>query len=66
MKTKKFIPLQERVKFLKENEEVGARYVREWEERALEREEERAEGRAEGEMRMKKRINQLNHNLIDQ
>lgn len=62
--------MQKRVKSLKENEEVGAKYMREWEERALERAEEREEGRAEGhaegEASMQKRINELNCKLIDQ
>ena len=40
--------MQKRVKTLKESEELGAKYMREWEEKALARKEGRAEGHAEG------------------
>lgn len=40
--------MQKRVKTLKDSEEVGAKYMREWEERAIEKKESYEQGRVEG------------------
>lgn len=40
--------MQERVQGIKSSEEVGVRYMQEWEERELDRREAREEGREEG------------------
>lgn len=56
--------MQKRVKTLKASEETGAKYMREWEEKALERKEARAVGLAEGRSEMQECMNRLNQKLI--
>lgn len=47
--------MQKRVKALKESEEVGVKYMREWEEKVLERK----QGMQDGEIAMQERMNKL-------
>ena len=65
--------MQKRVKSLKESEEVGVKYMREWEEKIFAKREGReeglaegrAEGLAEGRAEERERINKLNDMLLE-
>ena len=46
--SERILRMQKRVKTLKDSEEVGAKYMREWEEKVLEKKESYEQGRAEG------------------
>ena len=63
--SKRIIRMQQHVKSLKENAEVGVRYMNAWEEKELAIKEGRAEGRAEGLAEGQARINELNKLLYD-
>ena len=57
--------MQERIEAIKSSEEVGVRYMQEWEERELDKREARELGRKDGQKEGADRVNRLNRILAD-
>lgn len=56
--------LHERIRLIKSNEEIGVKYMQEWEERVIEKKEARQEGLEEGLAQGQEQINQLYEKLL--
>lgn len=56
--------LHERIRLIKSNEEIGVKYMQEWEERVIEKKEARQEGLEEGRAEGHAQINQLYEKLL--